>query len=342
MNHYDVIILGAGIAGLGAGQVLKSGNRNFIILEGQERVGGRINTVEMKSFSNDGKKVLVDAGAQWIHGRNNDLFKFAEKFNLIRSELSEEAEGDYIRDDGVKFDEFFVRKVDFKFGQILEECEELVKLKGRKGVKFPSSIDEFLNEKFSHYVDSLETAEEKRQALQLLDWHRKFQVIDNACLHFAEVSAKDWGNYSFNGESCQTHINVDGGMSGIVDRLHQSLKPHVRLGKVVELIYWRSEEYPGEVNKIKIMCQDGSVYTTNNLICTFSLGVLKHRHLEMFSPPLPQPHRDVIENIGFGTINKIFLHFDVKWWADDWKGMQMIWSSELTDVREVVDTFRKF
>lgn len=43
----------------------------------------------------------------------------------------------------------------------------------------------------------------------------------------------------------------------------------------------------------------------------------------MFSPPLPSLHRNVIENIG-GTINKIILHSDEKWWDDDWQGLQMM------------------
>lgn len=124
-------------------------------------------------------------------------------------------------------------------------------------------------------------------------------------------------------------------MSRIVDKLQQSLlHSHIKLNQVVQHIYWKSEEYPGAENTIKILCKDGSVYTTNNLICTFSLGVLKEHHLEMFSPPLPTAHRQVIENVGFGTINKMFLHFDKKWWSEGWKGLQMIWNEELCDVRD--------
>jgi spermine oxidase len=326
--HYDAIVLGAGISGLGAGKVLKKANLNFVILEGQDRVGGRINTVEMD-------EVRVDAGAQWLHGRNNELFKFAEKFNLIRPELSEEAEGDYVSEDGEKLDEFFVKKVDFKIGQILEECEEFVKHKNEEKFKFPKSIEQFVNSNFKTFVDDLESAKEKQQALQLLDWHRKFQIIDNSCLHFDDVSAKDWGNYSFNGESCQAHLNVHGGLNRIVDKLEEALKADIKLNENVQLIYWKSEQYKERPNLITIVCKNGSIYTTNNLICTFSVGVLKNRHLEMFSPPLPVEHREVIENIGFGTINKIFLHFEEKWWSDDWKGLQLIWNDEINDVSKM-------
>lgn len=158
------------------------------------------------------------------------------------------------------------------------------------------------------------------------------QIIDNSCSSFGDISAKDWGNYSFNGESCQTHINVSNGMSRIVDKLKESLQSNIKLNKTVDLIFWKDEEFRDKPQAIKIRCSDGSIFTTNNLICTFSLGVLKEHHLEMFSPPLPATHREVIDRIGFGTINKIFLQFEEKWWSDEWKGIQLIWNEKLNDV----------
>lgn len=178
VQTFDVVVIGAGIAGLGAAKVLKEANVNFVVLEGSDRVGGRINTVEMQNLTKDTRKVLVDSGAQWLHGKNNELFKFAEKHGLIRPELSEEAQGDYIRDDGTILDEYFVKKVDFKFGQILEECEAFASKKGDKNFKFPASLKEFVEEKFRDFVESLESEEKKLQALQLLDWHRKFVSIE--------------------------------------------------------------------------------------------------------------------------------------------------------------------
>lgn len=329
IENYDIIIIGAGISGLGAGYTLKNANANFLILEGSSRVGGRINTVNMINFKNDEKKVTVEAGAQWIHGRQNDFYKFADKHNMIRPEESDEAEGDYIREDGVKFDDFFVRKIDFKIGQLLEECEKFVEM---KNYNFPKSIAEYVEEKFKEFVvETITCDEEKVMAMQLFDWHRKFQIIDNSCMHFNDISAKDWGNYSFNGESAQTHINVSDGMSSIADKLHEDLLQEIQFNKFVELIYWKSEEYPERRNKILIKCQDGSAYTTNNLICTISMGVLKHNHLQLFQPPLPKKYLNVIENIGFGTINKIFIRFESRWWEDGWKGLQLLWNEDHDD-----------
>jgi spermine oxidase len=170
MQFYDTIVIGAGIAGLGAGKTIFESNGNFMILEGSDRVGGRINTVELQSTDS---KIKVDAGAQWLHGKDNELFKFTEMSKLIREELSEEAEGDYAFEDGTKIDEFFVKKVDFKFGEILTECEQLVAKKDDKNFKFPKSMAEFVEKRFISFFDRL-VSEERTLALQLLDWHRRF------------------------------------------------------------------------------------------------------------------------------------------------------------------------
>lgn len=151
-------------------------------------------------------------------------------------------------------------------------------------------------------------------------------------MRFDDISAKDWGNYSFNGESCQTHINISNGMGTIVDKLFDSLQNNIELNKTVDLILWEDDNCHRKTKIIRVRCSDGSVFTTNNLICTFSLGVLKENHLHLFSPLLPASHRRVIENIGFGTINKIFLRFEEKWWNDDWKGLQLVWKKRLDDV----------
>lgn len=166
------------MAGLGAGETFRTSGVDFCILEGSNRAGGRVDNAAMKTSAqhhqsaND--QIFVDSGAQWLHGRDNDVYKLAHKFNLIHDQMSEEAQGDYIRDDGVHIDEYFVKKIDFKFGEILEECEKFAQGRSEEGCQPPSSLKEFVEEKFAEFVQSLNTNEEKEQAMQLLDWNVKF------------------------------------------------------------------------------------------------------------------------------------------------------------------------
>lgn len=55
----QVIIIGAGAAGIAAAtKLISNGFRNIVILEGQNRIGGRIHTIPF----NDS---VLDVGAQW-------------------------------------------------------------------------------------------------------------------------------------------------------------------------------------------------------------------------------------------------------------------------------------
>jgi spermine oxidase len=122
-------------------------------------------------------------------------------------------------------------------------------------------------------------------------------------------------------------------MSTVANELYGKLKAHIKFKKIVKLINWKKEADYDNPTAIDILCEDGTIFKTNNLICTIPLGKLnKRQHLELFSPPLPEAHCDVVDNIGFGTIDKIFLHFDEKWWDSDWKGLQLIWKDELNEV----------
>ncbi len=68
---HEVIIIGAGISGIGAARTLSAQGCPHAILESRDRVGGRI--VSEKLWGID-----VDIGATFIHnpGKNNMIYKF--------------------------------------------------------------------------------------------------------------------------------------------------------------------------------------------------------------------------------------------------------------------------
>jgi monoamine oxidase len=59
---FDVAIVGAGPAGVGAGLALRNAGKKFIILEARNRLGGRVFT-DTTSFPG----IAWDVGAQWLH-----------------------------------------------------------------------------------------------------------------------------------------------------------------------------------------------------------------------------------------------------------------------------------
>ena len=57
---FDVLVIGAGPSGVAAARELQRRNINYLVLEGRDRIGGRILTQSL-----DGAE--VDCGACWMH-----------------------------------------------------------------------------------------------------------------------------------------------------------------------------------------------------------------------------------------------------------------------------------
>lgn len=74
---YDVVILGAGAAGLAAAAELAPSGRRVLVLEARDRIGGRVWTREVS-----GLPVPVELGAEFIHGRPAATFALMRKAGI--------------------------------------------------------------------------------------------------------------------------------------------------------------------------------------------------------------------------------------------------------------------
>jgi len=77
MNEYDLIIVGAGAAGIAAAHAARDAGLHAIVLEAQDRVGGRAFT-DFESFTHP-----FDHGCQWLHaGSINPLRPIADRLGF--------------------------------------------------------------------------------------------------------------------------------------------------------------------------------------------------------------------------------------------------------------------
>lgn len=65
---YDVIVVGAGAAGLAAARTLIEANRNVLILEARDRIGGRMFSTQPPDLP-----IAIEFGAEFIHGRPPEI-----------------------------------------------------------------------------------------------------------------------------------------------------------------------------------------------------------------------------------------------------------------------------
>jgi monoamine oxidase len=73
-DSFDCIIIGGGFSGLAAARMLQKANKNFLLLEARDRLGGRTHT----QYFEDGK--YVDMGGQWIGPTQDRMYELASEY----------------------------------------------------------------------------------------------------------------------------------------------------------------------------------------------------------------------------------------------------------------------
>ncbi|HWQ57331.1 MAG TPA: NAD(P)/FAD-dependent oxidoreductase [Bryobacteraceae bacterium] len=103
----DVLIVGAGVAGLAAARDLCAAGYEVMVLEARDRIGGRVWTRREPLLP-----VPVELGAEFIHGRPRETWEIVEKAGLTACDVTGDGwtrEGDSLkpRDETARFDRLF-------------------------------------------------------------------------------------------------------------------------------------------------------------------------------------------------------------------------------------------
>ncbi|XP_034488429.1 peroxisomal N(1)-acetyl-spermine/spermidine oxidase [Drosophila innubila] len=79
---------------------------------------------------------------------------------------------------------------------------------------------------------------------------------------------------------------------------------------------------------VRVDCENGQIFHAGHVICTIPLGVLKHTHKTLFDPELPHYKQESIENLMFGTVDKILLVYDRPFLSADISEVMLLWDDE--------------
>src|SRR5215467_11168149 len=75
----DVVIVGAGLSGLRAAQLLSAGSVDVLVLEAQDRVGGRTLTIHPDGAT---PEAFIDHGGQWVSPGQSSLTALAQDLGV--------------------------------------------------------------------------------------------------------------------------------------------------------------------------------------------------------------------------------------------------------------------
>ncbi|XP_031773842.1 spermine oxidase isoform X1 [Apis florea] len=318
LKNTKIIIIGAGAAGISAAaRLIEKGLENIIILEGKDRIGGRIHTVE---FSDN----VVELGAQWVHGEHgNIVFDLASPHKLLDSSKC--------------FNDFDRHIFVTASGEILSKKEsvEAFKIYYDISENISDSIhnaesygEYFINQFYKTFNENPFTSRDRAE--QLLDWMHKFDNSIQCSDSWFDVSAKEITNYW----ACDGDLVLnwkDRGYKTLFDLLSQKISTTKNNFSIIEKIEFNKNvdniNYISNDN-IVVKTTDNSKYMASHVIFTASLGVLKEKHMTMFTPLLPERKQNAIKGLNIGTVNKVFLEFPHRWWQEECAGFNLIWSKE--------------
>ena len=281
----DVIIVGAGAAGLAAARALEAQGRTVLILEARDRIGGRVRTLRHPQLP-----VPIELGAEFLHGAPERLFALAAEAGEVACEV-----------DGVRW------RIDEGRVSVLPDFwERLGRVMHRVREEMPDA-DRPLRQAVRDALGRRELVDERQLALQFI---QGFHAADPAKASATTlVEEGPWDD-----EPSRRMHRVLGGYDRLLEQLAARLRGEVRLNAVVEHVAWR----PGEV-RVRYCDAAGARHAAvaRAVVVTVPVGVLQaprgaEGHIT-FAPAIPAL-RSALRGVGFGDVVRIAAQVREPFW----------------------------
>ena len=272
-----IIVIGAGISGLVAANILKNKGADITVLEAKEHVGGRIRTDWRLGAP-------FEVGAGWIHGpsQQNPVRQLADRAGSSYFVTDDDSIELYTTD-GSEIDEDAWDEIEEKWYEVLNKLD----------VDSTGSILDYLNQ----YDEEIWEDPNIRwifSSFTEFDYGASLKDISAGLIH-------EMHGYS------GADVILTNGYQKIIDLLAQNVKVR-RSTPVTSIRYDFNDHVEIEV--------DNDVLSANYVICSVSIGVLKRNSIS-FSPNLPSDVKKSIDRIGFGTVTKLAIKFTNQFWDSD-------------------------
>ena len=278
MEKFDVIIAGAGAAGLMAAKILCDAGKKVCILEGRDRIGGRVHTLHKEGFLRS-----VEGGGEFIHGKLPLTISLLKEAGIKYYETGGELW--QLKNNELKEREDFIEHAD----QLMKKLKEL---------DHDISIAELLQKYFADekYVDM------KRSLQQYIEGY------DAADINYASSLAlkEEWEK-----EENEQQYRIEGGYQPLLEHLKNNCQQNgcsIHLNSIVKKIKWD--------DTVEVITKENKVFYSGKVIITVPTVFLRGEEYEAsisFEPALPLV-TEAAKQIGYGGVIKVILEFDHPFW----------------------------
>ncbi|OAL39194.1 hypothetical protein AYO20_01512 [Fonsecaea nubica] len=294
-----VAVIGAGIAGLRCSDVLARSGVKVTLLEGRDRIGGRVDQLESGGY-------LVDMGPNWIHGTSgNPIMHLAEKTGTTILEPEEHQ---------ALFDSEGKRRPDAEAVALSSKMWEMIVDAFKYSDEHSADIDPGVS-LFEYFRSKLDT-DKKLTRQQRQDLLHEAQMWGP----FVGDSVEKQSLKFFFLEECieGENVFVAGTYKDILKEIGRvatdESKVDLRLGTEVVHFETRSDGDKDDYGKVIVTASCGDQSTFDDVVITCPLGWLKRHHARAFTPTLPSRLASAISHINYGRLEKLYVTFPSAFW----------------------------
>ena len=291
----DVVVIGAGAAGLSTARALHEHGVDVVVLEARERIGGRVFTHRDRATP-----IPIELGAEFIHGSAPELNEILREAGLASCDISGRrwhAVGDGFR----PADDFWDR---------LDRVMRRLDRKRRP------------DRSFQEFLDTKPGGRRLSRARPLaLQYVQGFHAADPT--RISERALAEGGSPGNDVRERRIGRVLDG-YDRVVEWIAAPLGDRVRTSAIVTRIRWA----PGNV-AIEARHADGRTRPSVNAkaaVVTVPAGVLRAPAGEAgaieFEPDLRQK-RDSLDHIAMGSVVRVVLRLSERFWASEWYAKQI-------------------
>jgi monoamine oxidase len=302
---YDVVVIGAGLSGLNAARILAKAGKEILVLEAQERVGGR--TWSQQIDKND----FIDIGGQWIGNGHDEMYKLVAEAGLKtfptytagKNILRLNGNNDSYKGETPPLGMFTLLAAE-KALNIIEESTSKISL---ETPWLSENAHELDNQSIGSWIDEKISNKKAQVFLKHVIQGELSQSVDrvSALQVLTLIAANSSLSQALKTEDGAQRDRIFGGAQGVSSFLYDQIKESVKLDCPVTFVK--------QVDDLIEIGNDNFSVKTKKVIITAPLPVVKNIK---FTPELPSEKQILINSMEMGTVVKSHAVYDTPFWRE--------------------------
>ncbi|HKN81849.1 MAG TPA: NAD(P)/FAD-dependent oxidoreductase [Pyrinomonadaceae bacterium] len=278
-DETDVLIIGAGAAGLVAARELSAADLKVIVLEARDRIGGRIHT----HFD----RFPIELGAEFVHGKPPQTLAIVERAHLTLEKIPNLH---WHLHDGVLT----------KYGEFWSKVEKVM-----------ARMSEYTgpDQAFSEFLDDYK----RKTDIEDIRSIATLYVEGFHAAHADNISVLGLNKTNKAAEEIEDdkQFRIEDGYKRLIESLHDDAVARgasFRLNAVVAEVNWKRD-------RVEVLTTTDKRFKARHLIITLPLPLLQKSEQVRFNPPLTQT-QNAANKLVMGHVIKVLLRFREPFWQD--------------------------